>query len=321
MARSADQLAAIKAALADAMNESYMPAATAKVIDAVPTLLAEVERLNGAVQLLGRELQRDSMKIVDELKQRAASEPRLSIEDVERFLKRERDEYEPRGECWNTVDDVLDALRLHMVTGTPLTEPRPCDGPEAPGVGPEPLTEAEELRAEVERLRAELEHRDQAVAEALADQTLMKGLTVKDGAINLDLIPPREIAALWVHCARGMLGDAENYSETRVDMPSASMEVSLAGEFERFALIVQRVGRLTPHEARKRAEAERDELRTLLERLTDSVKHDLDSSACRKRAAHQQQLSPCQQRPADHDEECPLCEALAVLHPEAVPGA
>ena len=98
----------------------------------------------------------------------------------------------------------------------------------------------------------------ETAAEALADQTLMKGLTVKDGAISLDLIPPRELAALWVHCARGMLGDAENYSETRVDMPSASMEVSRAGEFERFALIVQRVGKTTPHEAREQAEAERD---------------------------------------------------------------
>ncbi|MCC5574548.1 hypothetical protein IMZ11_02695 [Microtetraspora sp. AC03309] len=87
----------------------------------------------------------------------AEVERRLTPEDVERFLKRERDEYEPRGECWNTVDDVLDCFRLHMVTGTPLTEPRPVEGPEPYGVGDQPMTEAEELRAEVERLRAELD--------------------------------------------------------------------------------------------------------------------------------------------------------------------
>jgi hypothetical protein len=81
----------------------------------------------------------------------------LPPEHVEHFLKRERDEYEPRRECWNTVDDVLDAFRLHMVTGTPLTEPRPHEGSEPSGVGPEHLTEAEELRAEVERLRAQVE--------------------------------------------------------------------------------------------------------------------------------------------------------------------
>ena len=82
---------------------------------------------------------------------------RLPLEDVERFLKRERDEYEPRGECWNTVDDVLDCFRLHMVTGTLLTDPRPEEGPGDPSVGPPPLTEAEELRAEVGRLKAENE--------------------------------------------------------------------------------------------------------------------------------------------------------------------
>lgn len=83
----------------------------------------------------------------------AGYQERLALGDVDHFLRRERDEYEPRGECWNTVNDVLDALRLHVITGTPLTAPRPEGGPEAFGVGKEPLTEAEELRAEVARLR------------------------------------------------------------------------------------------------------------------------------------------------------------------------
>uniref|UniRef100_UPI003F49385E hypothetical protein n=1 Tax=Streptosporangium sp. CA-235898 TaxID=3240073 RepID=UPI003F49385E len=116
-------------------------------------LVAEVDRLNGVVQLLGSELQRDSMKVIDQLKH----EPCVSIEDVERFLKRERDTYEARGQHWRVGDDILDAFRLHMVTGTPLTSPRPEGGPEALGVGPEPKTEAEELREEGEKLRAELE--------------------------------------------------------------------------------------------------------------------------------------------------------------------
>lgn len=80
---------------------------------------------------------------------------RLPIEDVERFLKRERDQHGKESYWWRAVDEVLDAFRLHMVTGTPLTDPRPTDGPEAPGVGKKPLTEAEELRAEVGRLTAE----------------------------------------------------------------------------------------------------------------------------------------------------------------------
>ncbi|SFK91820.1 hypothetical protein SAMN05216275_14122 [Streptosporangium canum] len=68
------------------------------------------------------------------------------------------------------------------------------------------------------------------------------------------------------------------------------------------------------------AEAERDELRALLERLIPAA-HDGDSTLCRERAARQEALSPCQRSPAAYDDECPACEALAVLHPEAAPGA
>lgn len=85
----------------------------------------------------------------------AEVERSLPIEHVERFLKRERDEYSKQTRTWRTLDRLLDAFRLHMVTGTPLTEPRPTDGPEAPGVGPEPLTEAEELRAELAELQGQ----------------------------------------------------------------------------------------------------------------------------------------------------------------------
>ncbi|MGR6922596.1 hypothetical protein ACU635_50795 [[Actinomadura] parvosata] len=148
------------------------------------------------------------------------------------------------------------------------------------------------VRDEVlEELRTALERRIDADAEALADQTLMKGLTVKDGAVNLDLIPPREIAAIWVHCAVGMLGDAPNYTETEVKMPSVSMEISPAGTYDRYALIVQRVGRLTPHEARQQAEAERDELRELVRELAydGPCQYDHDDQ-CQAHALHER---PC----------------------------
>ncbi|MGW4663235.1 hypothetical protein [Streptosporangium sandarakinum] len=125
----------------------------------VPALLAEVKRLRAAVDLLGSQLQGGSQTFIDALTE---LEQRLPAEHVERFLKRERDEHGKQSYWWKALDEALDAFRLHLVTGTPLTEPRPIGGPEAPGVGPEPLTEAEELRAEVERVRAE---RDQALAE------------------------------------------------------------------------------------------------------------------------------------------------------------
>ena len=44
------------------------------------------------------------------------------------------------------------------------------------------------------------------------------------------------------------------------------MEVQAAGEFERYVFTVQRAGKITPHEARRRAEAELEQLR---ERLAD----------------------------------------------------
>lgn len=109
------------------------------------------------------------------------------------------------------------------------------------------------------------------VASVLADQTALKGMTVEEGALVLELGPPRELVIAWVDAARKMLGDAENYSETRIDFPTeaVSMEVS-AGEFERYVFTVQRAGKVTPHEARRRAEAEVERLRARLAEMEAS---------------------------------------------------
>lgn len=52
--------------------------------------------------------------------------------DVEAFIKRERDANAKASACWDTLDDLLEAYRLHADTGTPLTEPTPCEGPGEP---------------------------------------------------------------------------------------------------------------------------------------------------------------------------------------------
>lgn len=110
------------------------------------------------------------------------------------------------------------------------------------------------------------------VANVLADQTALKGMTVEEGALMLELGPPRALVIAWVDAARKMLGGAENYSETRIDFPTGavSMEVSAAGEFERYVFTVQRAGKVTPHEARRRAEAEVERLRARLAELEAS---------------------------------------------------
>ncbi|MFI7628445.1 hypothetical protein [Microbispora rosea] len=134
-------------------HTSYMGERMGPVLVRLRDAEAEVERLQRAVQLLGTHLQGGARDFVDAL---AEIERRLPIEHVERFLKRERDRHEKTDVSWAALDDALDAFRLHMVTGTPLTEPRPAEGVVAYGEGTEPLTEAEDLRAELERVRAEL---------------------------------------------------------------------------------------------------------------------------------------------------------------------
>lgn len=98
---------------------------------------------------------------------------------------------------------------------------------------------------------------DDAAVEALVNQAAVRGLTVQGGRAELEVVPPHELAVEWVRAARGMLADAPNYAETTVAFPeeTVSMEVGAAGEPDRYILTVQRAGKLTPHQARRQAEA------------------------------------------------------------------
>jgi hypothetical protein len=69
---------------------------------------------------------------------------------------------------------------------------------------------------------------------------------------------PRALVAQWVLASRGLLGSAENYVEIAMEFPDRARG-------ERYAFTVQRVGKLTPHQARQQAEAERDRARAELE--------------------------------------------------------
>lgn len=106
------------------------------------------------------------------------------------------------------------------------------------------------------------------MAQHYVDDTHIRSMEFRNGA-ELDLVPAQDMVAVWVATARTMLGDAENYTETRVDFPTEKfeMELKLAGEFERYVVTVQRAGKLTPHEARVKAERERDEALAELEAL------------------------------------------------------
>jgi hypothetical protein len=117
----------------------------------------------------------------------------------------------------------------------------------------------EELYAEREQLLAELDGRDDEARERWIqkqlDETGLKAMDFRNG-MSMEIEPAREMVAHWVGAARAMLGDAPNYSETPIEM-----EVKVAESPERFAFVLQRVGKLTPHQARQQAEqrAERAE--------------------------------------------------------------
>lgn len=117
----------------------------------------------------------------------------------------------------------------------------------------------EQARAERDALLAELGGRDEEARERWIqkqlDETGIRSVDFRNG-MHMDVEPARELLAHWVAAARTMLGDAPNYSETKLEM-----DVKVAESPELYTLVIQRhaPGALTPHEARKQAEAERDE--------------------------------------------------------------
>ena len=117
------------------------------------------------------------------------------------------------------------------------------------------------LRAERDELAAELGARDDKARKRwIKNQEKQLGIRFADfraGRWEMDLAMGREMAAAYVAMAKTMLGDAPNYTETKLEF-----DVKIAESPETYTLVVQRhaPGALTPHEARQRAEAERDRL-------------------------------------------------------------
>ncbi|MFD9368801.1 hypothetical protein ACFWA6_14005 [Streptomyces sp. NPDC060020] len=121
------------------------------------------------------------------------------------------------------------------------------------------------LYAEREQLLAELDGRTEEARERWIqkqlDETGLKSMDFRNGA-TMDLEPARDMVAQWVGAARAMLGDAPNYSETPIEMV-----VKVAEDPERFAFILQRVGKLTPHEARQQAEQRAEQAEAVVARV------------------------------------------------------
>lgn len=115
-------------------------------------------------------------------------------------------------------------------------------------------------------------------------ETGLKNMDFRNG-VTMELEPAREMVAAWCGAARAMLGDAPNYSETPIEFPDGDAEpggkiemgVKVAESPERYVFILQRVGphTLTPHEARQKADRERDDaLRVVAEWCTEAANTD-----------------------------------------------
>ncbi|MFI0768593.1 hypothetical protein ACH4TQ_27455 [Streptomyces sp. NPDC021218] len=118
----------------------------------------------------------------------------------------------------------------------------------------------DKAKAERDELLAELGGRDDEARERWIqkqlDETGIRAMDFRNG-ITMDIEPARELCAHFVGAARAMLGDAPNYSETKLEF-----DVKVAESPELYTLVVQRHGPgvLTPHEARQRAEKARAEV-------------------------------------------------------------
>lgn len=126
---------------------------------------------------------------------------------------------------------------------------------------------AAELRPVVDAILAEAAAQ-QWIANQLAE-TGLRSMDFRNGG-TMEFEPAREMVAAWIGAARAMLGDAPNYTENDLGPDqdderlygggSVSQTVKVAESVERYAFILQRVGPgyLTPHEARLKADRERD---------------------------------------------------------------
>lgn len=84
------------------------------------------------------------------------------------------------------------------------------------------------------------------------EQTGIRAMDFRNG-MHMELESARELLAHQVAAARTMLGDAPNYTETKLEW-----DVKVAESPEMYTIVIQRhaPGALIPHEARQKAEAE-----------------------------------------------------------------
>lgn len=149
------------------------------------------------------------------------------------------------------------------------------------------LAEVDKARAEHAELLAELGSRDGEARERWVQQQMaeigIRSTEFRAGTWSMDLEPAREMAAMYTAMAKALLGDAPNYTETKL-----MFDTKIAESPETYTLVVQRhaPGALTPHEARQRAETEVDRLQADLSRAQEDAKiHGANADAAENELA------------------------------------
>ncbi|NUS25098.1 MAG: hypothetical protein HOV92_12860 [Streptomyces sp.] len=116
-------------------------------------------------------------------------------------------------------------------------------------------------------------------AEILADGTMLKALTVKNGQVCLDLEPATDMLKLFVATMRGVLHGygAENYVETEMQAPAISMDLRDSDTpYDSYTVTIQRREGTTPHQFRLRAEENLLTVMHVIEHWVDQVKDGED---------------------------------------------
>ena len=147
------------------------------------------------------------------------------------------------------IEELADTLYDALYAITPYAEPHFAD-------------ERQGLRNAVQDV---LKHAaSQQWIQKQLDQTGIRAMDFRNG-MQMELEPARELLAAQVAAARAMLGDAKNYSETKLEF-----DVKVAESPQLYTIVIQRHGPgvLTPHEARQKAEARVAQLEAEIRRLS-----------------------------------------------------
>lgn len=107
------------------------------------------------------------------------------------------------------------------------------------------------------------------MADQFVAESRFRSMQVRNGVVEIEAQPAREIVAQWIGASRTLIGDTPNYIE---------MDVSLADTGEGYTFYLMRRGRLTPHKARQIAEVRTEAAEAKLAEIEALCRHQRASA-------------------------------------------